>query len=59
MTLSEAEITEYGYPFWTLTTTADGPDLIHRTGYFVNYERLPNNSECVIGCAGLCPLTRR
>ena len=59
MTLSEVEITEYGDPFWSLTTTPDGPDLIYRIGYFVNYERLPNNSECVIDRAGPCTLTRR
>ena len=59
MTLSEVEITEYGDPFWSLTTTPDGPDLIHRIGYFANYERSPNNSECVIDRAGPCPLKRR
>jgi hypothetical protein len=59
MTLSEAEITEYGGPFWSLTTTSDDPDLIHRIGYFVNYERSPNNSEHAIVLAGPCPLTCR
>ena len=46
MTLSESEITEYGNPLWSLTTMTDGPDLTHRIGYFANYERLPNTSEC-------------
>jgi len=59
MTLSEAEITEYGGPFLSLATTTDGPDLTRRIGYFVNYERLLNNSEWVSGRAGPCPLTRR
>lgn len=48
MTLSESEITEYGDPLWSLRTPADGSDLTHRIGYFVNYERLPNTSACAI-----------
>ena len=59
MTLSEAEITEYGDPFFESHDDDRRPDLIHQIGYFVNYECLLNSSECVIDRAGPCPLTRR
>ena len=57
MTLSESEITEYGVPYGIDEERYTGSN--YRIGFFVNCERLPNISECVIGHAGPCPLTRQ